>query len=56
MEAKHTPGAPYGFGGHGGLVLWFDDDDMRYPTVAQVKKLPRDYSFVIGAPQKETGK
>jgi len=44
--------APYGFGGHGGLVLWFDDDDMRYPTVAQVKKLPRDYSFVIGAPQR----
>jgi len=44
--------APYGFGGHGGLVLWFDDDDMKYPTVAQVKKIPRDHSFIIGAQQR----
>ena len=43
---------PYGFGGHGGLVLWFDDEDMKYPTLAQVKKLPRDYTFIIGAPQR----
>lgn len=39
--------APYGFGGHGGLVLWFDDDDIKFPTVKQAKALPRDYDFII---------
>lgn len=39
--------APYGFGGHGGLVLWFDDDDIKFPTYRQAAKLPKDYDFII---------
>jgi hypothetical protein len=39
--------APYGFGGHGGLVLWFDDDDIKFPTHRQASRLPKDTDFII---------
>lgn len=39
--------APYGFGGHGGIVLWFDDEDMKFPSWKQVDRLPKDTDFII---------
>lgn len=39
--------APYGFSGHGGLVLWFDDDDIKFPTYRQAVKLPKNTDFII---------